>query len=155
MGFCLQVKPSNYFIKATIIKFPITLSKSKTCTITIVLNYVHYALCVYINDKYTWTNRKSYRVYIDTGYIVEWYSWWFNSWTERMKLPLLSFNATRSMHRPTLCSFPLSKIVQPVITLEWYPTFTSISAKKIKLILSFVLLVSCPTICAYISFSLT
>jgi hypothetical protein len=29
-------------------------------------------LCVNINDTYTCTSRNSYRICIDTGYVVEW-----------------------------------------------------------------------------------
>jgi hypothetical protein len=49
-------------------------------------------------------------------------------------------------------TFPLSKIVQPVIMLDGFPVFTSISFKSFKLILSFV---NGPMICACFSFSLT
>jgi hypothetical protein len=76
-----------------------------------------------------------------------------------MKLPLLSFNVTRSMYSFKLYSekstFPLSKMVQQLIMLDGSPTVTSISFKSFKLILSFVLLVSGPTIYACFSLSLT
>jgi hypothetical protein len=62
----------------------------------------------------------------------------------KLKLQLLSFNVTRYMYSVELYSekstFPLSKIVQPVIMLDRSPSFTSISFKSFKLILSFVLL---------------
>jgi hypothetical protein len=52
---------------------------------------------------------------------------------------MVSFTTTRSMCSVELNSqkstFPLSKMVQPMIMLDGFPTFTSISFKSFKLIL--------------------
>jgi hypothetical protein len=71
IGVGLHVKLSNSFLLVTVVKLTITVSNS--ITVICVLNFVWYVLCVDINDTYTCTNRNSYHVYIDTGYIVEWY----------------------------------------------------------------------------------
>jgi hypothetical protein len=70
IGFGLHVEPSNSFQIATIIKFISTVTSSKTITIFVV-NCLYYVLCVNINDTYTCTSRNSYRICIDTGYVVE------------------------------------------------------------------------------------
>jgi hypothetical protein len=69
--FGLEVKPLNSFLLVTIIKLTITVSNS--IAQLIVLNVLYYEMRVNIRNFYSCTSRNSYRVCIDTGYIVVWF----------------------------------------------------------------------------------